>query len=296
MLRTLLIAALLALVSGVAFVWYEGGELAAPAQRAVGTAPAALGAEDVVFASASGSSIHGWLSRGVPGTGAVLLVHGVRGNRTDMAGRALFLHRRGYSVLLIDLQAHGASPGRWITFGDLESRDVVAAVAFLRSRFPGERVGIIGTSLGAAATVLAEKPLHADAVVLESMYPTIEQAVADRLSLHLGSWAGALAHPLITMVAWRVDVEPRRLRPIDAIGNLGAPLLLIHGTRDQHTRVIEAKHLFAAASEPKALWLIDGAAHVDLHRYAGEEYERRVTDFLASHLFIRNVGVSLPSV
>jgi fermentation-respiration switch protein FrsA (DUF1100 family) len=59
---------------------------------------------------------------------------------------------------------------------------------------------------------------------------------------------------------------------------------LLHGTRDQHTSIDEARAIFAAASAPKDLWEVAGAAHVDLHRYAGEEYEQRVEEFLARYL------------
>jgi hypothetical protein len=42
--------------------------------------------------------------------------------------------------------------------------------------------------------------------------------------------------------------------------------------------------LFAAAREPKQLWLVEGARHVDLIRYDREGYERTVLGFLRAHL------------
>ena len=45
-----------------------------------------------------------------------------------------------------------------------------------------------------------------------------------------------------------------------------------------------AAGLFAAAPEPKSLWIVDGAEHVDLHAYAPAEYERRIGGFLVLHL------------
>jgi pimeloyl-ACP methyl ester carboxylesterase len=86
----------------------------------------------------------------------------------------------------MDFQAHGESPGNKITFGHLESLDVEAALRFLKERFPGERIGVIGTSMGAAAMVLAEHRPPVQAIILESMYPTIDQATQDRLRLSLG--------------------------------------------------------------------------------------------------------------
>ena len=130
--------------------------------------------------------VQGWLVRGVRGRGMVLLVHSIRSNRVEMLSRARFLNEQGYGTLLIDLQAHGETPGDRITFGARESEDVEAAVAYLRNSFPGERLGAIGVSLGAAAIVLAKQPLRLDVVVLESLHPTIREAVENRLRLHLG--------------------------------------------------------------------------------------------------------------
>ena len=49
-----------------------------------------------------------------------------------MVERASFLRRAGYSTLLIDFQATGETKGDRITFGWKESRDVLAAVEFIR--------------------------------------------------------------------------------------------------------------------------------------------------------------------
>lgn len=212
------------------------------------------------------------------------MLHGVRSDRRSMLSRALFLHEIGYTVLLIDLQAHGESAGKRITLGYLESRDVVAAREFFRRTLPAERVAVIGVSLGAAAVVLGEGRAEFDAVILESMYPSISEAIADRLRMRLGP-AGTWLAPLLTaQLKPRLGVSPGELRPVDRIHSLNAPLLLVHGTQDQHTRIDEARTLFAMASNPKNFWEVEGAAHVDLHRYAGKEYERRIEEFLGRYL------------
>lgn len=264
-----------------------GCVLARPARSVIGSAPPALGARNVEFPSRSGSTIHGWLAKGRPGAGAVLLLHGMGGNRTAMLGRARFLHQKGFTVLAPDFQAHGESPGRHITFGELESLDARAALAFLRENAPGERIGIIGVSMGGAASLVGPTPVDADALVLESVYPTFRDAVADRIHVWLGplGFLGSAVTPaLIRIVAPRIGVDPKQLRPIDAIAKVDEPLLVIAGTEDQYTKIAETRALFARATAPKELWVVPGAAHEDLHLFAPAEYERRVGQFLIEHL------------
>ncbi len=208
-------------------------------------------------------------------------------SRVEMLSRAKFLNAQGYGVFLIDLQGHGETFGDRITFGARESEDVEAAVAFLRKSFPSERIAAIGVSLGAAAIVLASHPLRLDAVVLESLHPTIEESVENRLRLHLGEFGPALSPLLLWQLSFRLGISPGELNPITRVGNLNAPLLLISGTDDRHTTVAETERLFEAARQPKEMWIVPGGGHFNMHAYAGKEYEYRILDFLESYMRAR---------
>ena len=274
-----------AVVLGGAALAGIGEVLSAPARAVLGDAPADLHAASVdIPGVASPLHVKGWLIRGEPGQGAVLLLHGVRGSRADMVGRARFLAQAGYTVLLIDLPGHGESDGERITFGAREKDGVNAALAWLRTQAPGERIGAIGVSLGAAALVLAHPSPALDAVVLESMYPTIDEAVANRLRSRFGA-PGAWSTPLLVQqLPWRAQVAPAALRPIVDVGALTSPVFIISGASDVQTPAAETRRIYAAVHGPKQLWLIDGAAHVNLYNHAGPEYVQRVGGFLASHL------------
>jgi uncharacterized protein len=240
--------------------------------------------QSVKIPAADGTPVHGWLAYGQNGNGVVLLVHSIRSNRVEMLGRARFLTAQGYHTLMIDLQAHGETPGNRITFGARESENVTAAVDFLRRTFPHERIGAIGVSLGAAAIVLAKPDLRLSAVVLESLHPTIEEAVENRLRLFLGE-PGTLFLPLLLFqISLFTGVPIEALSPVAHIGNLNSPVLIISGTNDHHTTVPETERLFAAAREPKELWIVPGAGHFNMHDYAGRAYEREVSEFLSHYL------------
>ncbi|HKS08026.1 MAG TPA: alpha/beta fold hydrolase, partial [Pyrinomonadaceae bacterium] len=230
------------------------------------------------------ATIHGWFIPGKKNGGAVILMHGVRADRLSMLDRARFLSKAGFSVLLFDFQSHGESSGEHITFGYLESRDAQAAVDFIKSNAPGEKIGVIGVSMGGAAALLASPPLAVDALVLEMVYPNINQAVSNRLSMRVGAW-GAILTPLLTLqLKPRLGIGTDALMPIENVGKIVIPKLFIVGEQDQHTTLRESQEMFSAAAEPKELWVVQGAKHTDLHAEKKQEYEQRILKFFENRL------------
>lgn len=276
-------AVAVALVAAVYLaVAIAGYRLSRPAPAAVGPAPA--GAEEVVFASASGSNLHGWWRPGCPGCGAVVLLHPLGGNRRSVADRFALLSDAGFTLLAIDLQAHGESGGAHMTFGYLEARDVGAALDLVGVLAPDERVGILGVSLGGAAALLADGVPPPQAIVLEAVPTDFTTALGNRLELALGP-PGRLLTPLFEQIMpWVIGVRSRQLRPIDAIDRIGAPLLMIVGSADRHARPEESRAMFEKARPPKLLWEIPGAAHENLYARSPDEYRARVVTFFTERL------------
>jgi uncharacterized protein len=278
--RRVLIAAGVAVVVGVIGLWWLGSQLVKPVQHAV-PLPADFPATALTI---PGTRIAAWwLDRGV-GTPAVLLLHPIRADRLSMLSRARLLVRHGFSVALIDLQGHGETPGAAITFGWRESADVRAALAWLGRAAPGRRVGVIGCSLGGAAVLLGPQPVGVDAVVLEAVYPRFRRAIENRVRIRLGGLAPYLTPLLLVQLGPRLDVSLSDLEPIRSMDRLGAPVLVVAGSRDEHTTAAESDDLFQAAVEPKRLWFVDGARHQDLLAYDPVGYESQVVGFLRRHL------------
>jgi fermentation-respiration switch protein FrsA (DUF1100 family) len=279
MKRLIALAAILVVlaVAGIAFV---GWVLARPVQTRIGDSPADLAAQAVTFHSDSGAEVAAWWCPLPDSQGTVLLLPGVRANRLSMVDRARFLRRAGYSTLLIDFQATGETKGDRITFGWKESRDVLAAVEFIRKIQPADHIAIIGSSLGGAAALLAHPPLKVNALILEAVYPTIEVATRNRLDNYLGSFGRRFAPLLLMQLHARLAVSADDLRPVDHIATVSCPLLLMNGEKDRSTRPEDARLLFSRAASPKQLWLVPNAGHVDLHKAATAEYEARVLAFL----------------
>lgn len=266
-----------------AISWWVAGALVAANPRPVGKPPEELNAQAITLRSRSGSVLAGWHTQPVHCRGVVVLLHGIRGTRLAMLERARLLHAAGFATVMVDLQAHGESSGTTITAGYLEKHDAQAAVEFARRKHPNQRIGLIGVSLGGVAAILGS-PLNIDALVIESVYSDLDAAVHNRVAARLGPLASIPAELLLLQLQPRLGISRSELRPIDQVANVGCPVLIASGTEDPHTTARETQALFAAAREPKELWMVEGAAHVDLLAFTQADYEDRVLGFLKRQL------------
>lgn len=279
-LLLLVVCGLTALGVGPYFV---AGALVAPAPQAVRPPSGDLPIESVEFDSDSGSRIAGWLVDNPGASATVVLLHPLRSNRRAMLGRARVLWEAGYRVLLIDLQAHGESRGEAITMGWLERHDATAAVDFVLQRWPEEPVGVVGWSLGGAAALLAS-PLGVEALVLESVYSTLSEAVHNRLARRVGPLAPGISPLLLWQVPFRLGVGTGALRPIDKMGQAGCRVLLLAGDQDRRTTPSESERMAAAGGAAADLVLFPGAGHVDLLDHDRERWLDAVLPYLRSAL------------
>jgi fermentation-respiration switch protein FrsA (DUF1100 family) len=67
------------------------------------------------------------------------------------------------------------------------------------------------------------------------------------------------------------------------------PLLLIHGTADQRITEDQVRRLYAAAGEPKSLWLVEGATHGGIRSPILDEMVQDVIAFFDNALRDREV-------
>ncbi len=211
--------------------------------------------EDVTFAASDGVRLHGWF---VSGQKAItwLWFHGNAGNISHRLENLELLHDElGVSVFLFDYRGYGRSEGTPSEEGTY--RDGEAALAYLRSRadVDADRIIYFGRSLGAGVAVelaVGEPPF---ALILESPVPSIPE-LARRHYPFLPVW------PLIGT----------KYDSLGKIDKIAAPLLVLHGDRDDVVPFAAGRELFEAANEPKEFYTIRGAGHNDTYLVGGEEY------------------------
>jgi len=264
---------------GFVSVWIAGGQLSSPVFAKVGLPPSEHSSENVVF-----EDVQGWYFPATEHRACILLMHGIRSNRNEMVGRAIFLKDEGYSSFVIDLQAHGETPGQEITYGYKESNSARSSLKFLRTNKNCEKIIAIGRSLGGAASLLGHAPIEVDGYILEAVYPSIETAVSNRLKIRFGA-AGEMLSPLFYhQIPLRLGVGLEELQPLNAIRNIKSPVLIMNGTEDQRTTIEEAQLLFNNAPHPKVFIKVEGASHANLYNYNPMQYKEAILSFLSKYI------------
>src|SRR3977135_2287889 len=147
-----LLAAVAGWLAGPAFLHPIRRELTPDLIREADASFAVTGStrEDFDVRAPDGALLRGWKVRPKNPSGSwVLLFHGVADNRVGVIGQSEFLLRAGYSVVMMDARAHGASGGPIATYGWLERNDTRAIIDALESNEHPKHLFALGESMGA---------------------------------------------------------------------------------------------------------------------------------------------------
>lgn len=228
-----------------------------------------------------GISIRAWYYPGKNGV-AILASGGMGGALGENLPAVGFLLRQGYGALQIDSRAC-AKPASPVTLGGKEALDLAAGVDFLKSRPEVKDVGVLGFSMGAASAVrAAAQHLEIVAVAAEGGYFNLGNDFVEP-----GSRQSPLRNLFLYTIAsayWlQSGVNPWEVSPIDDLPRLSPrPVLLIYGEKEAASGRASAQ--FAAAGEPKVLWIVPGGDHGSNYRMAQQEYERRILEFFNQYV------------
>ena len=248
--------------------------------------------EEVSFTTADGIDLKGWLvkpARYDQTSPAIVICHGVGANKSDFTELAASLSHRGYFVLLFDFRAHGESGGRRTSLGLHEQKDIEATLAFLKTRrdtIDPKRIGIYGFSMGGSTAILAAAKTGAfSAVVADSAFTSLRDQAREAIIGFYHLPAFPFLH--LTVLGYELSFQTRvdAVAPVKVIAAIApTPVLIIAGEGDKLIPADNGRKLYAAAGEPKELWIIPGADHGGTLAAAGSEYEKRVGEFFDKHL------------
>ena len=243
--------------------------------------------DDVTVRAPDGVELRGWKIRPpAPNGDWVLLYHGVADNRTGTLGYAELLLRHGYSVVMMDSRAHGASGDEMATYGWKERYDTVAITDALYSSEKVRHLYALGVSMGGAIALqsAAVEP-RIEGVIAEDPFADLREVSCDYAGLHFSPLLGKTLFRTASIAGIREMAKaggfnPDDVSPEKAVTARSFPVLLICGTRDHTIPCRHAERIYAAATGPKELWIVQGAEHASALGRAPVEYEARVIRFL----------------
>jgi fermentation-respiration switch protein FrsA (DUF1100 family) len=148
------------------------------------------------------------------------------------------------------------------------------------------RVATLGFSMG-AAVVVRHAALHGGVAAVAAVSGPSRWYYRGTTPMRRAHWViERRLGRLVGRVALRTRVAPGGWDPVpeaphEVIGRIApAPLLIVHGDADGYFPLEHAEKLFAAATEPKKLWVEPGYGHAETA--ASPELLTRIASWLAT--------------
>ena len=224
------------------------------------------GAREIWFNADDGNEIHSLYWPAAKDRPTILFFHG---NAQTVFEWALIRHElqvMDCGLLLVDYPGYGKSSGK----PSEESLYSCGHAAFKwltgEGGLASEEIVIFGKSLGGGVTCEVARGKKLKGVVLESTFTSIP----------------AVAKKLLPMLPINFIFKSERYESINKLPEISAPVLVVHGKRDDLIPLREGEALYEKANEPKELYLVGGAGHNDVAMVAGDEYGFRLRNWLDS--------------
>jgi uncharacterized protein len=175
----------------------------------------------------------------------ILYFHGNGGALRDRVERFGKLARDGFGLVALEYRGYGGNTGTPTEAGLVA--DAEAAYAYAAARYPARQIVLWGESLGSGVAVALATRKPVARVILEAPFTSaVAVAAAHYWYLPVG---------LLMKDQFRSDA---------VIGNVTAPVLILHGARDQVVPFIMGERMFELTKSPKHIVRFLDGGHNDL--------------------------------
>jgi len=222
------------------FLYFPDRRLTHPADAGMS------GVEELRLVTDDGETLVAWHVPPTERHPLILYFHGNGGALVDRVPRFRMFAASGYGLLAVSYRGYGGSTGSPTQTGLM--RDGEAAYQEARARgYEGDRIVLIGESLGTGVATALATTHEAAALVLDSPYLSAADVAA--------------AHYRMLPVRWLMFDQ---FRSDLAIRDVHIPVLIVHGEEDEVVPINSAKRLFELANEPKMFMSVSGGGHLVL--------------------------------
>lgn len=241
--------------------------------------------EDIRFAAADGTKLHGWHLKadaralgGKAPKGTIVQFHGNAQNISSHYLALAWLTRHGYDLFTFDYRGYGLSEGEPQPRGTyLDGMAALDKAWELHEKSGAKKFVVFGQSLGGLVAMRAFADFrHQDRttlVVMDSTFVSYKDIVQEKMA---GIWLTWLFSPLgRILVSDRYASEPY-------VPKLKTRLLVIHDKRDPIVGFRNGRKLFDLATGAKEFWELDEGSHTGAFLDDSASLRDRFARFLES--------------
>ena len=245
-----------------------------------------LSFEDISIQVGDGHTLSGWYIPAEASDKAVIFIHGHGADRHEGMRWFKAVHQAGFNILAFDLRNQGKSAKSFSTMGYFEKRDVIRALDYLQQQKQIESIGIFGTSMGAATSIMAMvDDSRIAAGVFEAGWANLDDLYSEIIEQHMG----LPSYPLLPLTTWmleqRTGMEMVKLNPEDMLADIAPrPVFIIHCSGDNLIGFSHGERNYAAAKKPKEFWKSPCQMHARAWQSDPEYIEQRVTNYFTKYL------------
>ena len=232
--------------------------------------------KDITVKTDDNLNIKGWLFENKLKCG-VILVHGIRANRSILNNLVKFYFDKGFTVLSIDLRNHGESDKSNTTLGYKERLDVEASANFLKE-MGCKTVIAHGISMGAVACILAkiEKSNLIDVVIADSPYLSLEESSRYIFKKFPDFLAVPFSKISLFIGKQLTGIDTSMLNIKKNINEINGNIFFIFSEYDPFTDIEKIKNIL----KNKELWIVENTWHGLAFKWYPELYQKKIYDFI----------------
>ena len=203
-----------------------------------------------------GVEVLAWFSIPKQGRPVILYYHGNGGNLAGRTDRIKHFQDAGLGILIMSYRSYSGSTGAPSEAANI--RDALHAYDWLKVQGTGAgSIVLFGESLGTGVASQVASKRDVAGVILDAPYSSFVDIAS-------------IAYPYVPVRLLLQD----RYQSDQHIANIDAPLLIMHGAKDDVIPVSLGKALFKAAIEPKKFIVFPNGGHSDLFDHGAMEEVR----------------------
>lgn len=240
---------------------------------------------DVYITSDDGLKLHGLYFPTGNEKKIVICFHGYTSEgKKDYVALSDYYLKNGYSMLLVDLRAHGQSEGEYIGFGCLDRNDALGWINFIIKKCGDDaQILLHGTSMGGATVLMTsglDLPKQVKGIISDCAFTSPKYVFTHVLH----SMYHLPAFPVI-QIASAVNRKKAGYGMDDCnsareVKKAKVPILFIHGSGDTFVPCSMCDEIYENCASPKNKLIVEGASHAESYYKDTAAYEKALDEFI----------------